>query len=54
MFRRLQITYSMIFDLLKAGSTDIAIDEISAINPDGTIVTAQDKTYIVSFINGCE
>lgn len=47
-------SYSMIFDLLKAGSTDIAIDEISAINPDGTIVTAQDKTDIVSFINGCE
>lgn len=46
-------TYADIFDLLQAGAVDTAKDEITAQNPDGTIVTNEDKTAIISFIEGC-
>jgi len=46
-------TYSQIFDLLKSGSVDIAIDEINAATPDGVIVTSHDKIDTVAFIQGC-
>lgn len=47
-------TYSIIFDLLKAGSLDIAKIDIQAIVADGTIVTEQDKTDVLAFIVSCE
>lgn len=47
-------TYAEIFNLLKAGAIDTAIEEINSKSPDGTIVTAQDKTDIVAFLNSCK
>lgn len=47
-------TYSQIFDLLKAGAVETAIDDMQNVVVDGTIVTEQDKSNIISFINGCK
>lgn len=47
-------TYSGILDLLKSGSVDIAKVDIQNVNADGTIVTEQDITDIVTFITTCE
>lgn len=46
-------TYSDIFDLLNGGAIDTAIEEMQSVTTDGTIVTEQDKTDIIAFLNGC-
>jgi hypothetical protein len=46
-------SYAEILNILKSGAVDIAIDEINSVNADGTIVTANDKTSIVNYIQGC-
>jgi hypothetical protein len=47
-------TYSQIFDLLKAGAVETAIDDMQNVVVDNIIVTEQDKSNIISFINGCK
>jgi uncharacterized protein YjgD (DUF1641 family) len=46
-------TYGLINSLLSSGAIDTAIEEIGAMTPDGIIVTPQDKTEILNFINTC-
>jgi hypothetical protein len=52
--KQLVSTYSPIKTLLDTGSLDVAIDEISAVVPDGVIITSEDKVKIVEFINNCK
>ena len=51
--KTMAMTYSTIFDLLNAGAIDTALLDINAMTPDGTIVTYEDKTKIVNFLNNC-
>jgi len=51
--KSMAMTYSTIFDLLNAGALDTALIDINAMTPDGTIVTYEDKTKIVNYINTC-
>ena len=46
-------TYSLTNDLLRSGAIDTALEEIGAMTPDGIIVTPQDKTEILAYINNC-
>jgi hypothetical protein len=46
-------TYSDIFDLLKAGAIDTALDDMQNATVDGTILTSEDKTSIINFLTNC-
>ena len=46
-------TYTDIMNLLRAGVLEAAKDDIDAINPDGTITTAQDKIDAIAKIDSC-
>jgi hypothetical protein len=52
--KQLVQTYKDIKDLLDAGSLDVAKDEIQAVNADGTLVTAADKTALVAELDSCQ
>ena len=49
--KQMNATYAEIKGLLDTGSLETAKDEITAITPDGTIVTEADKTALISEIN---
>jgi len=51
--KSMAMTYSTVFDLLNAGALDTALIDITSMIPDGTIVTYEDKTKIINFINDC-
>ena len=51
--KSMAMTYSTVFSLLNAGAIDTALIDINAMIPDGTIVTYEDKTKIINFINTC-
>jgi hypothetical protein len=46
-------TYSDIFDLLKAGAIDTALEDMQNATVDGTILTSEDKTSIINFLTNC-
>lgn len=46
--------YKEIKGLLESGALDTSKEEINAITPDGTIVTAQDKIDLIAEIDGCK
>jgi hypothetical protein len=52
--KQLVMAYAGIKGLLDTGSLDSAIEEINAVNPDGVVITAEDKTKMVEFINKCK
>lgn len=51
--KQMVATYSEIDALLSSGSLVSAKEEILAINPDGVLVTADDKTALVAKIDKC-
>ncbi len=51
--KQVALSYSVIFSLLNAGAMDTALIEINNSTPDGTLITYDDKTKVVNFINTC-
>lgn len=46
-------SFASIKGLLETGSLNSAKEEIEAVTPDGTLVTAEDKNALISAINAC-
>lgn len=38
-------------DALRRGNLDVAEEDVNAINPDGTVITSQNKTDVLAIIN---
>lgn len=47
-------TYKKVIGIIDGGALDTAIEEITALTPDGTLVTESDKTAIIEKINSCK
>lgn len=45
--------YAPIKSLLETGSLNSAKEEVQAVEPDGTLVTAEDKTAVIAAIDAC-
>jgi len=45
--------FADIFDQIKAGSLDLAVEDIADIAADGVVVTEQEKTDVIAKLNEC-